>query len=171
MNRLIFIATSVLALNACAKTREQFDFSKKAPDEFAVIKRAPLEMPQDMTALDPPRPGAPRPQELSPTNMARASVVGVPSNAPANATAGEIVLLEKANAVTVPANIRNQVDAETDVIVKEETPTIERIMGLTGKKVTEYAVEVDPTAEANRIKANKAAGRPVSAGETATRED
>ena len=64
--RLTFTAlgaiAAILTLSGCEKTKEQFDFSKKPPDEFAVVKREPLEMPPDFS-LRPPTPGAARPQE------------------------------------------------------------------------------------------------------------
>lgn len=171
MKRLLFVVCSLAALGACEKTREQFDFSKTPPDEFAVIKRAPLEMPPHMTALPAPKPGMPRPQELSATQQARSSVIGSVAKTPQGATDGEVILLHKAGAASVPADIRAAVDSETAQIAKEETPTFDRLMGLTGKKVEEHAVEVDPVAETNRIKANKAAGKPVTAGETAVKEE
>lgn len=171
MKRLTFTTLSLLALGACSTVSEQFDFSKKAPDEFAIVTRAPLEMPNDMNDLPAPQPGAPRPQELSATAQARASIIGAPSATPTAISQGELTLLNKAGATTVPANIRREVDEETSKIAKEETPTVDRIMGLTGKKVDEYAVEVDPVAETNRMKANKAAGKPVTEGKTATKEE
>ncbi len=171
MKRLTFIALGALTLSACGNIKEQFKYSKEAPDEFAVIKRAPLEMPANLTALPAPQPGAPRPQEQTATAQARASIIGAPASAPTTVTQGEISLLNKAGAKTVPANIRTEVDSETAKIAKEETPTFDRMMGLTGKKVEEYAVEVDPIAETNRLKANKAAGRPLAEGKTATKEE
>lgn len=175
MNRTIILAAMLLAtasLSACEKTKEQFNFSKKAPDEFAIVKRAPLEMPPDFNALPTPNPGADRPQEQSVASQARASVLGetVPGQQAA-ASQGEAVLLQKAGATNARHDVRAAIDQETAEIAKEETPTIDRIMGLTGKKVEEPAVEVDPTAETNRLKSNKAAGKPVTAGETAIKED
>ena len=62
MNKLVvsLLTLSALTLSACESTKEQFDFSKKAPDEFAVVKRAPLAMPPSYE-LTAPKPGAPRP--------------------------------------------------------------------------------------------------------------
>lgn len=172
LKRYIVMGCAILALGACDKTREQFRMTKEAPDEFAVIKRAPLEMPSDFAALPAPQPGAARPQEQSAVQQARASILGnAASQAPQNATQSEIILLQKAGAQTVPAHIRKQVDEETAKIAKDETPTFDRIMGLTGRKVTVPAVEVDPVAETNRIKANRAAGKPPTEGDTAVRKD
>ena len=48
---------SFLALSGCSDAKEQLGLTRSAPDEFAVVKRAPLAMPPDYT-LRPPRPGA-----------------------------------------------------------------------------------------------------------------
>ena len=47
---------AVLSLSACGGTKEKLGLTKKAPDEFAVVRRAPLSMPPDYT-LRPPTPG------------------------------------------------------------------------------------------------------------------
>src|SRR5690554_5294054 len=47
----------------------------RAAGEFTVVKRAPLSLPPEY-ALRPPEPGAPRPQEPSPTAQARQQVLG-----------------------------------------------------------------------------------------------
>jgi len=175
MNRAPFALLSLLILSACSNVREQFDFSKQAPDEFAVVRRAPLEVPEhiDITALPAPQPGAPRPQEMHPTQQARASILGTAATPVSGdgVTQGEMAILERANAVTVPANIRRDVDVETAEIVKDETPAIDRIMSITGRKKEEYAVEVDPTAETLRLRANAEAGRPITEGATAVKVD
>ena len=100
MKRLTLALSSLLALGACDKTREQFDFSKQAPDEFAIIKRAPLEMPTEYTSLPKPQPGAPRPQEQSPTSQARATLLGDRALPPVatGASQGEAALLQQASA-------------------------------------------------------------------------
>lgn len=175
MNRATFAVLSLLALSACENTRKQFDFSKKAPDEFAVVRRAPLEIPEhiDISSLPTPQPGAARPQEVSPVDQARASVLGTAATPAAHdgVTPSELAILERAGAVTVPAHVRTQVDEETAQIVKDETPAFQRLKRMMGKRVEEHAVEVDPTAETLRLRENREAGRPVAEGETAIKED
>lgn len=70
---LAFIATPVLA--GCENAKEELGLTRKAPDEFAVIQRAPLEMPPDYT-LRPPQPGAARPQEEGAQDQAKQAVFG-----------------------------------------------------------------------------------------------
>ena len=94
----ILVLAASLSLAACEKTREQFDFSKKPPDEFAVVKRAPLEMPPDFE-LRAPKPGAPRPQEQATDQVARQVILGEDAQKAiareAGVTQGEAVLLQK----------------------------------------------------------------------------
>mgnify|MGYP001812736428 CR=1 FL=1 len=160
----------MLNLSACSKTREQFDFSKKAPDEFAVVTRAPLEMPPNYS-LRPPRPGAQRPQEETAIEEAQQAVFGTGTaqeTAPREITTGEAVLLQKTGVTNIPNDIRNTVDRETLEIVKEDTPTIDRLLGKVGKKVDAPATVVDPVKESERIKQNKETGKSVTDGATPT---
>lgn len=170
----LFIGAAAISLSACEGAKKQFDFTKKAPDEFAVMTRAPLEMPPEYT-LRPPTPGAARPQEQSTTNMAREAVLGpdaVKQIAKDNqVSAGEAVILQKTGAANVNPAIRGVVDRETAEIAEDETPGIDTLKKMVGKDVKPPAKVVDPVAETNRIKANKAAGKPVTTGETATKED
>lgn len=169
------LAALSLTLAGCEKTKEQFDFSKKAPDEFAVTKRAPLEMPPDYT-LRPPRPGAQRPQELRTDEQAKQAVFGEETLQPKKReqqvlTEGEAILLQKTGAYDTNPDIRRVVDEETAVLAEEETPTIDRIMKVTGKKIEAPASTVDPVAETERIKQNKEEGKPINEGETPTNEE
>lgn len=170
-NKTLLLALGFLSLSltACSKTQEQFDFSKKPPDEFAVTTRAPLEMPPDYR-LRPPSPGAPRPQEDTPVEEAKQAVFGVEDvqakAEPEPMTQGEAILLQKSGTGNIDPNIRNKVDRETAEMIKEETPTVDRLLGKVGKKVDAPATIVDPVKEAERIIQNKEAGKPVTDGET-----
>ncbi len=83
---------------------------KNSPDEFAIATKAPLVVPPDY-ALRPPKPGESRPQELSPSERAQQVLLGDSSAAPP--TAGEQMLLRKANAFGSDSTIRNILDAES----------------------------------------------------------
>lgn len=70
---ILLVAAGLLA--GCSEARQAMGLGKRAPDEFTVVKRAPLSLPPEY-ALRPPDPGAPRPQEPSPTAQARQQVLG-----------------------------------------------------------------------------------------------
>lgn len=171
----ILVLAASLSLAACEKTREQFDFSKKPPDEFAVVKRAPLEMPPDY-AIHAPRPGAPRPQEQATDQLARQVILGEDAQKAiardVGVSQGEAVLLQKTGAVNASPAIRAQVDKETAEIIEDDTPGIAKLQKMVGQKPKEApAPVVDPVAEANRIKQNKAQGKPVTTGKTPVKEE
>lgn len=65
------------ALGACANTKASgFGArSNSSPNEFAVTRAPPLVIPPDFS-LRPPKPGAPRPQEASPSAQALAVMFG-----------------------------------------------------------------------------------------------
>lgn len=165
---LVCIAAA-FTLSGCDKTKEQFDFSKKPPDEFQVTTRAPLEMPPDYK-LRPPRPGAPRPQEQAAVEEAKQAVFGPETMQPQQQaepmTQGEAILLQKSGVGGIDPNIRDKVDQESAEIAKESAPTIDRLLGKVGKKVEAPATVVDPVKETERIIQNKEEGKPVTDGET-----
>lgn len=83
--RLLALLPALLLLAGCGEEmRKQFGLGKNAPDEFQVVRRAPLSLPPDF-ALRPPQPGAIRPQEGSVSDQARSTVLGQTDQAQAPA--------------------------------------------------------------------------------------
>jgi hypothetical protein len=71
------MAAGLLQLGGCAKgtVQDALGMSKRAPDEFAVVRRAPLIIPPDYD-LRPPDPGAPRPNIGTTSDQARVAMTG-----------------------------------------------------------------------------------------------
>ena len=108
--RLLVALTALgLAASACASGGNEFGRNRDAPDEFAVVTKAPLTLPPDF-ALRPPRPGETRPQEKSPSERAQQLLLGDESSAPP--TDGELALIQAAGALNVDPNIRSMLGAE-----------------------------------------------------------
>lgn len=159
-------------LAACESAKEDLGLTRKAPDEFAVIKRAPLEMPPDYT-LRPPKPGAARPQEDSTNDQARQTVFGgaatqEKSVKPADS---EEFLLQKTGAENADPSIRTVVDQETNSMEAREKPVAEKLLGLGGKDEQPPASIVDAPAEAERLRKNMEKGKDVTEGETPSIEE
>jgi hypothetical protein len=155
---------SVLALSACESAQEQLGLNKKAPDEFQVLRRAPLEMPPNY-ALRPPAPGSDRPQEQEmATQAAQAVFGGDAAPAQVSANSGEAFLLQQAGATSVDPNIRSKVDSESADFEDENEPVIDKLLGIGDD--TPKASVVDPKKEAERLRQNAEAGKPVTEGET-----
>ncbi len=161
--------TAGLSLTACSNAKEQLGLTRQSPDEFAIVKRAPLEMPPSY-ALRPPTPGATRPQEQASQEQARTVVFGAeevrttPSAAPDNV---EEALLQRAGGDMAQPNIRATVDHEISILEPKEKPVAEKLLGITmGRKSEKPATVVDAQAEAERLKKNREEGNPVTEGET-----
>jgi hypothetical protein len=157
------ILTPALTLTACSNAKKQLGIERSSPDEFSVVKRAPLSMPPDY-ALTPPRPGAPRPQEQAPVDQAKQAVFG---SAGEGQTAGaESILLQKAGAQKADPDIRQRVDAETEEMKDDNIPVARKLFGFGGDPDTAPTSVVDAKKEAERLEQNKAQGKPATAGET-----
>src|ERR1700754_3854213 len=117
------------SLGACQNAKEMMGMTKRSPDEFQVVSRAPLSMPPDFS-LRPPTPGAPRPQEGTTTQQAQSIVTNysdrststfqpdqIPSIGEGEQTstesAGESAFLQSASLTGIDPNIRKLVDEET----------------------------------------------------------
>jgi hypothetical protein len=183
---LIFVALAVLTLSACGdSTKRVLGLERSAPDEFAVVPRAPLSQPPDFN-LRPPRPGADDLTTLSTREQARQAVFR--GDAPADAsrsgtdrlrfgsgpatqaapresvtrnTTGESALLSRAGALETDPLIRSQVDRESSVLVQENENFVRNLLGLSQDSP---AAVVDADAEARRIREAQALGVPPSEG-------
>jgi hypothetical protein len=165
---LAFLGIAV-TLTGCGNSfRESLGLTRTPPDEFQVISHAPLSMPPDI-ALQPPAPGAPRPQELS-THATAQSIVMGQTTTPAATTdlsdrsPGEAQLLATLGATDPDPNIRQTVEEETASQVARNRSVISR---LNFWSVDEpYGTIVDPAAENRRIQQNIEQGKPITEGDT-----
>ena len=73
--RIAGFAVAAVAISGCSGIKDDLGLAKRAPDEFAVVKRPPLSMPPDF-ALRPPRPGERGPQAAEMRQQARESLIG-----------------------------------------------------------------------------------------------
>lgn len=141
------IALSLLAVQGCSSLRSAAGLDKRAPDEFAVVKRAPLIVPPDY-ALRPPVPGATRPNVETPSAQARATLTGQPNElvraTPGDSTtpaafgrvppaapssAGEQALLARTGSAAADPHIRRKVAEEEATAVPVDDALFTRLMG------------------------------------------
>ena len=178
---LLTIIGSVALLSglaACDTFKEQVGMTKKAPDEFTVLTKAPLVMPPDFS-LRPPRRGAKRPQEVQPQETAKAAILAASKGAgqtdkastgatdkgtAAQPTGGELALLQKAGAKESDASIRQIVNRETSVLAEKNKSFADRLLFWQDKPA--YGAAVDAGKEAKRLREAAAAGDPPNKGET-----
>lgn len=173
LNNILCAAILLLgsALVSCSSTKETLGLNKQVPDEFAVVKRAPLELPPNYT-LRPPRPGTPRPQEQAPIENAREVVFGAQETSEIHSPSSpEEFLLKEAGAGNIDPDIRTKVDKESSEYVDKNKPVAEKLLDLVNTNDETPASVVDPKKEAERIKSNAEQGKPINDGETPTIEE
>ena len=156
------------SLSACDNVSSALGFGKNPPDEFAVVRSAPLTLPPDFT-LRPPRPGEPRPNEATARDQAESVLLqeaGVSPAENAAATSGEAALIERAGATDVDPNIRQIVDREFAGFASEDESFVESLMFWRDTKPPGEVVDAE--AEAERLRESIEAGEPVTADETPT---
>ena len=171
---LLLTGFSVLMLTGCGNVKQELGLSHPPPDEFTVLKRAPLSMPPDY-GLRPPQPGAVRPQDVVATDEARTTVFGGHAGATQSApTSSDAILLKDTGADQASPDIRRAVDQETAAMAPKKKPISEKLLGWThssSQPEEPAATVVDPVKESERIKTDQQQGKPVTAGDTPTKEE
>lgn len=160
----LFAACTALLLAGCSDSLKQsFGLGKRAPDETRVVEQAPLELPPDFN-LRPPAPGAARPQTVAASEQAAAALGIAPAEAQPQDTAGESAFLGAAGAADADPAIRALLNRESTVLVAEDPGFVESLMFW--QEDAPEGVVIDPAGEAERLRANEAAGRAATDGAT-----
>jgi hypothetical protein len=155
-------------LAGCTDTKRALGIEKAPPDEFAVVSRAPLELPPEFS-LRPPQPGMPRPQDSAPQQQARQTIFRAGEQAPidprtANRSVGEQALLRQAGAGETDSRIRQIVNAETTKQIEADRSFVDTL--LFWKTPQAPGTVVDPSKETQRLRENLALGKAPTEGET-----
>jgi len=165
MQRFIILtasAASLLALTGCGAF-EHFGGAKKvSPDEFKIVSHSPLTMPPN-AELRPPRPGEPRPQEVTPADQAREALNPAGARAPrgqAGRATPEQALVSRVSAGGVDPNIRSRVNQDSRIIAADSESFIDSLIFWQDKDPP--GVVLDPVKEQQRLREAQAAGRAPS---------
>lgn len=173
-------AFSVL-LSGCGGLADTLGLGRNAPDEFAVVERPPLAIPPGFD-LRPPKPGAPRPQNVNLServattmygseahfgNVTQRDALGAPllgAGQTSSASEAEKALLASAGADKVEPGIRDLVDRDAAQRISGNDHLVDSL--LWWRKEQPSGTLVDPAAEAARIKEAAAKGQPLNKGQT-----
>jgi len=147
---IVCVATLGLA-GACSS-------GPRTPDEFRVVRKAPLTVPPEYS-LRPPAPGEARPQELAPDAEARVAVFG--RDFGAEASAGEQALVAKAGGDAVDRSIRASVDYDSSQSLKKSQSFADSVLSFGGNRSDTV---VDAAAEAERLRSEQDAAQEVTGG-------
>ncbi len=160
--RLALLAAAGAALMGCQSIRDASGLSKSAPDEFAVVTKAPLIIPPEYN-LRPPRDGAPPTNQVPPTDAAQSALFeSDPAAAakliPGDYSEGEKVLLAYAHAVNPDPGIRQQIAADGRAMETSDDSFASQVLFWQAPK-TDTGTSVNAEAEDKRLAGQKAAGQ------------
>ena len=116
--RLAVFGAVAFSLSACDTLRREAGLTKQAPDEFAVVTKAPLIIPPNFN-LRPPAPGAPPLNQEDPTNSAEAALFNgsdpatVAASMPSSISLGERMMLAGAGVQNSDPAIRAELAADS----------------------------------------------------------
>jgi hypothetical protein len=170
LGTLCLILVAAAAMSGCEATKQAVGLGKNPPDEFQVVAQPPLSLPPDYD-LPPPTPGAPRPQEGTPSVTAQNallanSTTGATTDTPSTESSGEQALLQTAGATGADPNIRTTVNQEAAAETAASQTLLDHL--IFWREPEPAGTIVDPTAEQQRLQQNAALGQPITTGSTPT---
>jgi hypothetical protein len=175
---LTLLALGALAMGGCSAFENLGGNKKISPDEFKIVSHSPLTMPPN-AELRPPRPGEPRPQEVTPAEQAREALApqtagrstrgtGGGNAPPTPGGASEQALVAKAGQGGIDPNIRSRVNTDTRTLNDSDKTFVDSLIFWQDKAPS--GVVLDPAKEQQRLRDAQAAGQtPTGATPTITR--
>lgn len=162
------VMTVVLAglLAGCSSIKQELGVGRHSPDEFTVVKRAPLSLPPEYT-LRAPGTGEAPPAAIS-SNQAKTIVLGTPAAEEVPVGDAEAQFLTRAGVGAADPNIRNIIAEENGYIALENQRVVDKLMFWEENAPTDADLpdsRVDAEKEAARLRENRETGQPVNAGE------
>ena len=153
LGRAAMVGTVLLVVAGCDTTvQDTLGLGRRSPDEFQVVRRAPLVIPPDAT-LRPPQPGAVSPAQPDPSREARSILTGDETPAsPGSLSPGEQALLA-ASPVAAEPDIRSRIVAENGELAQLDRRTFLFILNFQRRQFEPQDEVLNPAAEAARLRA------------------
>ncbi len=160
-NTLVLIVTAS-ALTACGGDDNPLGYGKNAPDEFAVVTKAPLIIPPDFF-LRPPTNIGKKPNLRASREQAREILIGQSKSTNVNISEAETMLLIKAGARGSSNQIRDQIEKDGKTIIKKDEAFLKTLLF---GEADQKAKIINPDAEAKRLQKNKQQGKKPNEGKS-----
>jgi hypothetical protein len=164
--KIALACAALLLLGACSTMKKELGVGRNSPDEFMVVKRAPLTMPPDYD-LRPPMTGSVPPASEAST-QAKVALMGeaAASNTAQRQTADQ-TLLKKMGADRANPEIRAVISQENGYLALENRTLVDKLIFWKeeGTKGEVPASTVNARAESERLKKNQAEGKPANTGD------
>jgi len=159
MNKMVstLMIGSVLALSAaCSSTNDR----RRAgtPDEFRVVKKAPLTVPPEYS-LRPPEISTVRPQEVSPQRTDQ--IISFGNGIGDDASDVEKMLVARAGAIAVSPVIRDIIDYDESGLLRKRRSVSDVVTGYTGNEEELAAAAEDNATGGEKVTIERGNGRRI----------
>lgn len=159
------LALIVLSLVAgCSNVKRELGVGRNSPDEFAVVKRAPLSLPPEYNLRAPSSEYLPPASEVS--QQAR-GVLMTGTSAAASTDAADQSFLQRTGAAQADPDIRSAINRDNGYIALQSRTMADRLIFWSDKEADLSKMPasiVDATAEAERLEKNKQEGKAANDG-------
>jgi len=167
--RLPLVAITLLAatlLSGCDGVKRQLGVGRNSPDEFAVVKRAPLTLPPEYSLRPPSGDFLPPASEV--TQQARSVLMGNTAAAKTEGGTAEQSFLARTGAVQADPDIRTAINRDNGYIALQSRTVADKLLfweEKDGDLSKAPSSIVDAKAEAERLQKNKEQGKPATEGD------
>jgi hypothetical protein len=172
------VVVAAVGVAGCDSIRDAAGMEKSAPDEFAVLTKAPLTIPPDYN-LRPPRPGAVPTNQTEPTDTAQMALFGsdpatVASQLPDTYSEGEKLLLAYAHIQNADPAIRQHLASDHKAMVGADDSFTNDIL-FWQKPPQDTGTPLDADQEARKLDEQRtgqatANGKPAAQGQAKPEE-
>ncbi len=159
----LLVVVAAVSLTGCDTIRSAAGMDKTAPDEFAVLTKAPLVIPPDYNLM-PPRPGAVPTNQVEPTEAAQAALFGndpatIASQMPNTYSESEKLLLANAGVQSIDPQIRQHLQSDNKAMLGADEGFTKDIL-FWQKPKTDTGQPLDADKEARKADDKKAGQAP-----------
>lgn len=165
--------TVTLALSGCSSVKRELGIARNSPDEFVVVKRAPLTLPPEYVLRPPLTPDEARANSET-VKAAETAVLGEDKKKQTlKTTKSDSALLDKIGSTSADPDVRRRIEEENGYLALENRTLGDRlIFWKDAEPSLDKAPEsiVDSKAESARIKETQQTGTPVNEGKVPTIE-
>lgn len=128
------------------------------PDEFRVVKKAPLTVPPEYS-LRPPERGVVRPAEVTNENQDR--IIAFGSEIGQDASPVELMLITRAGAIAVSPVIRDVIDYDESGILRKSRTVSDIITGYTGSEEELALIAEDNATGGEKVTIERGTGKRI----------
>ncbi len=167
MTRFLMLPAALAALvlvTGCSSVKRELGVGRNSPDEFAVVKRAPLTLPPEYSLRPPSSDYLPPASEV--TQQARSVLMGNNTSLYTGGNAEE-AFMSRTGVQQADPEIRSTINRDNGYIALQNRTVADRLIFWGDKEVDQSkmpASVIDAEAEAERLKKNKAEGKAVNDG-------